>query len=90
VHDIRPFLAGDWREGTTEYLVPDKFSDQPVSRVQEPGREQVTRALTALADAQADSSWPAYDRASMLSRACVLLASLRLTPPARLTGQCRP
>jgi acyl-CoA reductase-like NAD-dependent aldehyde dehydrogenase len=77
VHEIRPFIDGDWRDGATECLIPDKFTGQPVSRVHEPAKEQAEQALRSLAAAQAQISWPPYERFSVLSRASALLARQR-------------
>lgn len=77
MHEIRPFIAGDWRDGTTDYLVADKFSDQPVTRVHEPDANQADWALRKLAEAQAETVWPAHDRFSVLAGASALLAVKR-------------
>ena len=77
MHEIRPFIDGDWRDGATECLIPDKFTGQPVSRVHEPAKEQAEQALRSLAAAQAQISWAPYERFSVLSRASALLARQR-------------
>ena len=77
MHEIRPFFAGDWRDGATESVIRDKFTDQPVTRVQEPDARLTQLALRELADAQADSTWDAYSRFSVLARASALLADQR-------------
>jgi acyl-CoA reductase-like NAD-dependent aldehyde dehydrogenase len=77
VHEIKPFLDGDWRPGATEVLIPDKFTGQPVSRVHEPDQAQTEQALRALAAAQAEISWPPYERFRVLARASALLAQQR-------------
>jgi acyl-CoA reductase-like NAD-dependent aldehyde dehydrogenase len=74
VHEIRPFIAGDWRDGATESTIRDKYTDQPVTCVQEPDARLTETALRALADAQARSTWDAYSRFSVLARASELLA----------------
>ena len=77
MHEIRPFIDGDWRDGAIECLIPDKFTGQPVSRVHEPAKEQAEQALRSLAAAQAQISWAPYERFSVLSRASALLARQR-------------
>ena len=77
MHEILPFIDGDWQDGATEYLVPDKYTDQPVSRVHEPDLAQVERALQALAAAAARVRWAPYDRFRVLSRASALLEQQR-------------
>jgi acyl-CoA reductase-like NAD-dependent aldehyde dehydrogenase len=77
VHEIRPFIAGDWRDGATESVIRDKFTDQPVTRVQEPDARMTEAALQDLATAQAASSWDAYSRFTVLARASELLAAQR-------------
>ena len=77
MHEIRPFIAGEWRDGATESLIRDKFTDQPVTRVQEPDARMTQAALQDLAAAQAASSWDAYSRFTVLARASELLAAQR-------------
>jgi acyl-CoA reductase-like NAD-dependent aldehyde dehydrogenase len=77
VHEIRPFIDGDWRDGAIEYVVPDKYTDQPVSRVHEADAAQVDRALHALAAAAAGINWAPYERFRVLSRASALLEQQR-------------
>ena len=77
MHEIRPFIAGEWRDGATESVIRDKFTDQPVTRVQEPDARMTQAALQDLAAAQAASSWDAYSRFTVLARASELLAAQR-------------
>jgi acyl-CoA reductase-like NAD-dependent aldehyde dehydrogenase len=77
VHEIRPFIGGDWRDGATQTVIRDKFTDQPVSRVQEPDPAMTASALAGLAAAQAASTWDAYSRFTVLARASELLAAQR-------------
>jgi len=77
VHEIRPFIAGDWRDGATQSVIRDKYTDQPVTSVQEPDARLTEAALRELADAQARSTWDAYSRFTVLARASELLAGRR-------------
>jgi acyl-CoA reductase-like NAD-dependent aldehyde dehydrogenase len=77
VHEIRPFIGGDWRDGATQTVIRDKFTDQPVTRVQEPDPAMTASALAGLAAAQAASTWDAYSRFTVLARASELLAAQR-------------
>ena len=77
MHEIRPFIAGDWRDGATQSVIRDKYTDQPVTSVQEPDARLTEAALRELADAQARSTWDAYSRFTVLARASELLAGRR-------------
>jgi acyl-CoA reductase-like NAD-dependent aldehyde dehydrogenase len=77
VREIRPFIGGDWRDGAAERTIRDKYTDQPVTRVQEPDAGLTETALRELADAQAHSTWDAYSRFSVFARASELLAGQR-------------
>lgn len=77
MQEIRPFIAGNWRDGATASVIRDKFSDQPVTRVQEPDARLTETALRELANAQGRSSWDAFSRFRVLSGASALLAERR-------------
>lgn len=69
----RLFFAGDWRDGESTVVLPDKYTGAPVAEIHHPSRAQADTALGALADAQARIRWSPYERFQVLARASALL-----------------
>ncbi|HVT66245.1 MAG TPA: aldehyde dehydrogenase family protein [Trebonia sp.] len=67
------FAGGEWRDGDSAVVLPDKYTGKPVAEIHYPSRAQTDAALAALADAQARIRWPPYDRYQALARASELL-----------------
>lgn len=71
--DVRPFIAGEYRDGESEQIVNNKYTNEPATRVSCVARAQVDEAIGAVLEAQQRIAWPAPDRYRVLARASQLL-----------------
>lgn len=71
------FSVGAWREGAHIQTLHDKFDGAPLAQVHVPGREQVDRAVRAVAAAQAASRLTGFERGRILMAASALMRERR-------------
>src|SRR5262245_23317477 len=73
VIEIRPFIAGDWKEGASTATTENKYTGENAALVHVPTRAQVERATRAVAEAQEKSSLTPYARYEVLTTAARLV-----------------
>ena len=70
---IKPFIDGDYADGTGVLTAENKFTGAPTGEVHVVEREQVDRAVESVADAQSRISVAPYRRYEILTEAAGLL-----------------
>ena len=73
MRQARLLIDGAWVDGASTSELRDKYDGSVVAEVHEADREQVERALAAVAEAQATVDFPHYRRYEVLTRAAALL-----------------
>ncbi|MGD0559089.1 MAG: aldehyde dehydrogenase family protein [Streptosporangiaceae bacterium] len=71
--EVRPFYGGSWHDAPIEEVVPDKFTNEPATRLGCSDEGQVREAVTAAIRGQQSAGWGPADRFRVLTRASALL-----------------
>ena len=74
---VQLFFDSTWREGTSTQTLHDKFDGAPLAEVHVPDRDQVDRAVRAVAEGQAAVRWTGYERGLVLMAASALMRERR-------------
>jgi succinate-semialdehyde dehydrogenase/glutarate-semialdehyde dehydrogenase len=77
VATVRPFIAGEWREGEGQTTVLNKFTGEPETVVSDASRAQVSEAVAAVAEGQRRVRWDNADRYRVLAAASALVDDRR-------------
>jgi acyl-CoA reductase-like NAD-dependent aldehyde dehydrogenase len=75
LHEARNYIDGQWTDGESQTILPDKFTGKPMTVVHHASAAQVGQAAAAVAAAQERIEWPASDRFAVLSRAAELVTA---------------
>ena len=73
MRQARLLIGGAWVDGASTSELRDKYDGSVVAEVHEADRDQVERAVAAVAEAQATIDFPHYRRYEVLTRAAALL-----------------
>lgn len=70
----RLLLSGRWLAGSSQRVIADKYTGDPVTTLHVASPGQVRDAVTAVEQAQRERPWPAYERYQALAAASRLVA----------------
>ncbi|MGE0359833.1 MAG: aldehyde dehydrogenase family protein [Vicinamibacterales bacterium] len=83
----RLYIDGEWTDGTSTFVVADKFTGESLATVAAASREHVAAAVAAAARAFARQRLPPYARYEILHRTATLVEARREAFAASIVGE---